>query len=135
MIGTKAVQEKVTRGCIIQSNEVELQGFDKVFRIPENVVLDRIKAKFNEEESVLTISMPKSVKGISGSVVEEIVEKGGVSASSEKMDETKQTEQKKSEDRSDRRKKCKVNVPAVAGSALLVSVIVLVINLVRTRQK
>lgn len=61
-------------GWKMKKQEVELRGFIKVFQIPSGVILDRIKAKFKEEESILTISMPKSAKGISGVGVVELKE-------------------------------------------------------------
>ncbi|XP_048437132.1 ESF1 homolog [Pyrus x bretschneideri] len=72
--GEKPVQEKVMSGWIMYKKEVEMRGFRKVFRIPDGVVLDRIKAKFNVHESTLTIVMPKSVKGIRGVEIEEVKE-------------------------------------------------------------
>lgn len=61
-------------GWMMQKKEVELRGFIKVFQIPEGVVLDKIKAKFNDQESNLKIYMPKLVKGIRGVRVEEVKE-------------------------------------------------------------
>uniref|UniRef100_A0A803NGT5 SHSP domain-containing protein n=1 Tax=Cannabis sativa TaxID=3483 RepID=A0A803NGT5_CANSA len=61
-------------GWMMQKKEVELKGFIKVFRIPDGVILDRIKAKFNNQESVLTIVIPKSSKGIRGVGIEEVKE-------------------------------------------------------------
>ncbi|CAB4289223.1 unnamed protein product [Prunus armeniaca] len=56
--------------------EVEIGSFRKVFRIPDGVVLDRIKAKFKERESTLTIVMPKSEKGIREVGIEEVKDDG-----------------------------------------------------------
>ncbi|OWM85041.1 uncharacterized protein LOC116205544 [Punica granatum] len=75
--GKKPVQEKVIQGWIVYKKEVELKGFTKVFQIPRGVILDKIKAKFNDAGSVLTISMPKRVKGISGEGIEEVKEAVG----------------------------------------------------------
>ncbi|XP_058188713.1 uncharacterized protein LOC131306470 isoform X2 [Rhododendron vialii] len=50
----------------------------KVFKIPDAVILDKIKAMFNEEVSVLTILMPKAMKGICGIGVEEVKEDQGI---------------------------------------------------------
>ncbi|PON83026.1 Small heat shock protein HSP [Trema orientale] len=72
--GERPVQEMVMSGWMVHKKEVELKGFIKVFRIPDGVILDRIKAKFNEQESVLTILMPKSAKGIRGFRIEEVKE-------------------------------------------------------------
>lgn len=79
--GEKQVQEMVMLGWKMQKQEVELRRFIKAFRIPSGVDLDRIKAKFRNEESVLTISMPKSAKGIRGVGIvevkeEEVIDKG-----------------------------------------------------------
>ena len=54
--------------------EVDVAGFNKVFKIPDGVKLDGIKAKYDEEEWTLNIFMPKLVKGICGVRVEEIKE-------------------------------------------------------------
>ncbi|XP_059631592.1 uncharacterized protein LOC132274351 [Cornus florida] len=57
--------------------EREMRGFRKAFRIPSGVDLDKIKARLNEEESILIISMPKLVKGvIVGGGIEEVKEEG-----------------------------------------------------------
>lgn len=72
--GKKPVQEMVLMGWIVQKKEVEIRAFRKVFQIPNGVILDKVKAKFNEETSNLTIFMPKSVKGHSGVVIEEVKE-------------------------------------------------------------
>ncbi|KAG6624237.1 golgin candidate 5-like isoform X1 [Carya illinoinensis] len=72
--GEKRVQQTVMIGWILHKKGVELRVFKKVFKIPDVVVLDRIKAKFNEEESILTIIMPKREKGIRGDGIEEVKE-------------------------------------------------------------
>ncbi|KAM6559780.1 hypothetical protein CsatA_029019 [Cannabis sativa] len=72
--GERPVRELVMSGWMMQKKEVELKGFIKVFRIPDGVILDRIKAKFNNQESVLTIVIPKSSKGIRGVGIEEVKE-------------------------------------------------------------
>ncbi|CAN1234971.1 hypothetical protein LINPERPRIM_LOCUS4362 [Linum perenne] len=72
--GEKPVQEMVMMGWIMYKKEVELRAFRKVFRIPEAIVLDKIKAKFNDDESALTIIIPKSEKGIRNESIEEVKE-------------------------------------------------------------
>ncbi|XP_010062110.2 uncharacterized protein LOC104449595 [Eucalyptus grandis] len=72
--GNKAVQEKVMLGWILYKKEVELRGFKKAFRIPGGVDLDEITAKFDEDEAILTIFMPKMVQGVSGHEIEEVEE-------------------------------------------------------------
>ena len=74
MSGEKPVQEMVMIGWVVYKKRVEIRGFRKVFKIPEGVVLDQIKAKFNEEESSLTIVMPKLEKGTHGVGIEEVQE-------------------------------------------------------------
>ena len=61
-------------GLIMHKKEVELRAFSKAFRIPHGVILDKIKAKFNEQDLTLTITLPKSVKGIRGVGIEEVKE-------------------------------------------------------------
>ncbi|KAJ6412504.1 hypothetical protein OIU84_005537 [Salix udensis] len=58
----------------MHKKEVELRAFSKAFRIPHGVILDEIKAKFNEQDLTLTITLPKSVKGIRGVGIEEVKE-------------------------------------------------------------
>ncbi|XP_031254360.1 cilia- and flagella-associated protein 251-like [Pistacia vera] len=72
--GKKPVQEMVLLGWIMVRKEVEVKAFRKVFRIPERVKLDKIKAKLNDETSTLTIVMPKLDKGICGVGIEEVKE-------------------------------------------------------------
>ncbi|KAL2467908.1 uncharacterized protein Fot_51433 [Forsythia ovata] len=72
--GEKQVQGTVLEGWKMYRKYNEIKGFKKVFRIPDEVILDKINAKFNEDESMLTISMPKKVKGIRGTGIEEVEE-------------------------------------------------------------
>ena len=70
--------EKRARGWLRVSVVLEptsgVKRFRKFFCIPDGVVSDEIKTIFIEEESVLRIFMPKSVKGVSGVGVEEVKE-------------------------------------------------------------
>ena len=61
-------------GWLMHRKEVDVVGFNKVFKIPDGVNLDGIKAKYDEEEWTLNIFMPKLVKGICGVRIEEIKE-------------------------------------------------------------
>lgn len=72
--GAKPVQELVMTGRGMYKKEPEMRQFMKKFAIPEGIVLNQIKAKFIEEESVLKIYMPKLNKGIRGTSVEEVKE-------------------------------------------------------------
>lgn len=56
----------------LKKEEEKVKGFIKKFKIPKGVVLDGIKASYEEEEWKLTIVMPKIVKGISGVGIEEV---------------------------------------------------------------
>ncbi|KAK4433773.1 hypothetical protein Salat_0540000 [Sesamum alatum] len=73
--GERQVKETVMVGWKVYKKDTETKGFKKVFRIPDGVILDKIKAMFNEDESTLTITMPKQVKGIRGTAIEEVEEK------------------------------------------------------------
>ncbi|MCD7459736.1 hypothetical protein HAX54_041823 [Datura stramonium] len=64
--GEKPVQETVMVGWKLIKKDVEIRKFSKAFKIPDGVILDKIKARFDEEKSILTVKMPKKVKGILG---------------------------------------------------------------------
>ncbi|KAK2420647.1 centromere-associated protein E [Trifolium repens] len=72
--GNKPIQEMVMMGWVMQRKVVDVKGFNKVFKIPYGVNLDKIKANYNEEEWMLNIVMPKLVKGILGLKIEETKE-------------------------------------------------------------
>ncbi|CAJ2666299.1 unnamed protein product [Trifolium pratense] len=72
--GKKPIQEMVMMGWVMQKKVVDVKGFNKVFKIPYGVNLDKIKANYNEEEWMLNIVMPKLVKGVFGLKIEEIKE-------------------------------------------------------------
>ncbi|KAL5080752.1 hypothetical protein RYX36_009173, partial [Vicia faba] len=57
--GKKPIQEMVMMGWVMQRKVVDVKGFNKVFKIPHGVNLDKIKANYNEEEWVMNIVMPK----------------------------------------------------------------------------
>lgn len=61
-------------GWKVYKKDTETKEFKKAFKIPATVKLDNIKAKYNDDESTITISMPKKVKGIQGISVEEVKE-------------------------------------------------------------
>ncbi|CAH9078535.1 unnamed protein product [Cuscuta europaea] len=87
--GEKTVNVAVIVGWWRYKKGTETRKFRKRFRIPEGVDLDEIKAHFTEgDESVLTVSMPKTVKGISGTVVEEMEEPDVVRQGSEAPERT-----------------------------------------------
>ncbi|KAF7812829.1 microtubule-associated protein futsch isoform X3 [Senna tora] len=71
--GEKPIQEMLMIGWVMMKNQVEILGFKKVFKIPNGVVLDWIKAKYNEDESILKIVMPKVMKRIYGVQIEEVI--------------------------------------------------------------
>ncbi|XP_074321717.1 uncharacterized protein LOC141658818 [Silene latifolia] len=94
--GEKQVQEMLMGGLTIHKKEIEIKRFTKVFQIPNGVILDRVKANFNEIDSILTIYMSKLKKGIVGGNIQEIKEeiikgsqdKQGSNNSNEIKDET-----------------------------------------------
>ncbi|XP_058081999.1 uncharacterized protein LOC131230202 [Magnolia sinica] len=73
--GEKWVQEMVMVRWQMCKKDPRIKSFRRVFRIPDGIVLDHIQAKFDELDSILTIFMPKSKKGIWGIKIEEILEK------------------------------------------------------------
>lgn len=91
-------------GWKVVKKGIEMRGFRKSFKIPNGVVLDKIKAKFNANESTLTISIPKHEKGeISGLELEEIEEdevlNGDSQSSKVRTDEANERETSTQEDR------------------------------------
>ncbi|KAF5779934.1 putative HSP20-like chaperone [Helianthus annuus] len=48
----------------ISGEKPNIRGFQKTFIIPEGVALDKVKARFDQDQSRLTIRMPKLVKGV-----------------------------------------------------------------------
>ncbi|CAN7041363.1 unnamed protein product, partial [Brassica rapa subsp. trilocularis] len=72
--GRKPVEEMVMIRWMAWRNEVEMRAFRKNFLIPDVVDLDKIKARFDDDDATLTITMPKRVKGISGFNLEQAEE-------------------------------------------------------------
>ncbi|KAI3857289.1 hypothetical protein MKX03_003131 [Papaver bracteatum] len=72
--GDKTIQEMVMVRWTMYKKEAEITGFKKNFRIPNGVKLNKIKARFNQEETILSIFMPKLKKGIQGVGIEEVTE-------------------------------------------------------------
>ncbi|XP_073220262.1 uncharacterized protein [Cicer arietinum] len=72
--GEKPIQEMVMMGWVMHKKMVNVKGFNKVFKIPNGVNLDKIKANYNEEEWMLNVVMPKLVKGICGLKIGEVNE-------------------------------------------------------------
>nr|XP_043618365.1 uncharacterized protein LOC122590099 [Erigeron canadensis] len=54
----------------------KMKGFRRTFRIPEGVVLDKVKARFDQDVSRLTIKMPKLVKGLMGTGIQGLEDTG-----------------------------------------------------------
>ncbi|KAE9589101.1 hypothetical protein Lal_00000072 [Lupinus albus] len=132
--GEKEVQEMQ---MIPFKKELKMKGFRKKFRIPDGVILDRIKAKkYKEEDGVLTIVMPKMVKGMCSIGIEEVKELEEV------VDRvTPEPEDKKEEEAAPPVKKRGPKKPwkpcpplFLGGSTLLVSLIFLVIHYIRVRK-
>lgn len=155
----------------------EIKEFKKVFRIPEIVNLDKIKARFNEEDGTLTVTMRKKVKGITGLKIEEeeevkdpvVEEKTEEKKEPEEEikeepkpeeeeeaeepqreeeedkieeevveEETRDHEEKKEEEIEDKprkKRRKKFRLPCFAGSTLLMSIIVFIIQLIQSRKK
>ncbi|XP_010428746.1 PREDICTED: gelsolin-related protein of 125 kDa [Camelina sativa] len=184
--GRKQVQEMVLVKWVEWKKETEVKEFKKVFRIPDIVNLDKIKAKLNEEDGTLTVTMPKKIKGITGLKIEEeeeeeeeektepVVEekteektepeeeikeelKPEVEEEEEEEEEEPQREveedkieeevveeetrdhdeEKKEEveDKPRKKRRKKFRLPCFAGSTLLMSIIVFIIQLIQSRKK
>jgi len=143
--GEKEVQEMQ---MIPFKKELKIKGFRKKFKIPNGVVLDKIKAKYYEEEGVLRIVMPKTeiAKGVmSGVGIEEVKEEEGASSIIEEPEQSAREEVKvtdhKSEEENVPAKKRRPRKPwqpcpplVLGGSTLLVSIIFLVMHYIRVRK-
>ncbi|KAJ4909202.1 HSP20-like chaperones superfamily protein [Raphanus sativus] len=94
--GRKKVEEMVLVKWVEWKKETEIQEFKKVFRIPRIVNLDKIKARFSEEDETLTVTFPKKVKGITGLKIEE--EEEETEPEEEKTEEITEPEEEKTEE-------------------------------------
>ncbi|CAG7893703.1 unnamed protein product [Brassica rapa] len=170
--GRKKVEEMVLIKWVEWKKETEIQEFKKVFKIPNIVNLDKIKARFNEEDETLTVTFPKKFKGMTGLKIEEETEEEteeitepdeekteeiadpeeeikeetipeeeeeeekieeDIVEEKETKDHEEETEEKESKPKKKKRKKfC---FPCVAGSTLLMSIIVFIIQLIQSRRK
>ncbi|CAN6936113.1 unnamed protein product [Brassica oleracea] len=92
--GRKEVEEMVLVKWVKWRKESEIKEFKKVFRIPDIVNLDKIKARFDEEDGTLTVTFPKKVKGITGLKIEEVEE-------AEKTEEKTEPETEKTEEKTE----------------------------------
>lgn len=145
MSGEKEVQEMQ---MIPFKKEVKTKGFRKKYEIPTGVILDKIKAKYNEEEGVLTIVMPKIAKGVLYGVgIEEVKEEEGANSivSEPEPEQIVAEEEKvlkhKSEEENAPVKKRRSKKPwqpcpplVFGGSTLLASIIFLVWHYIRVRK-
>ncbi|CAG7904801.1 unnamed protein product [Brassica rapa] len=166
--GRKQVEEMVLVKWVKWRKESEIKEFKKVFRIPDIVNLDKIKARFEEEDGTLTVTFPKKVKGITGLKIEEVEEAEKTEEKTELEEEIKEekepeeeaeepkmeeeeeeiveeqetrdheedreeTEEKNSKPKKKKRKK--LCFSCVAGSTLLMSIIVFIIQLIQSKRK
>lgn len=152
------------KGWIMQKKDVEIREFKKVFRIPDVINLDRIKAKFTGEETTLKITMPKLVKGMLGIQIEEVEEEVDKAQPEEvqeeikeevieevrppeveevnkqEPEEVKKQEEPKEEEKPKKKKKSKGFHPSppivFAGStSLLLAILLLLFNLLKSDRK
>ncbi|XP_071713748.1 uncharacterized protein [Rutidosis leptorrhynchoides] len=150
--------------------------FSKIFTIPEGVVLAKVKAKFDQDKSNITIRMPKSVKGItkfgvrelkdntenfgkgvlttqengpeimqegSNHLKQDVTQNGKHSKIWSENHEARHEKQKKVESLEDENltqeskppaeKSLMMTTPVIAGSALFMSLIVIVFNFIRSK--
>lgn len=138
--GEKEVQEMQ---MIPFKKELKTKGFRKKFKIPDGVVLDRIKAKYYEEDRVLTIVMPKTemAKGMCGVGIEEVKEEEVVNSATPEPEPEQSAPEKVPEEETPPVKKRGPKKPwqpcpplILGGSTLLVSLIFLVIHYIRVRK-
>ncbi|XP_050887839.1 22.7 kDa class IV heat shock protein isoform X2 [Lathyrus oleraceus] len=141
--GEKEVQEMQMMPF---KKEVKTKGFRKKFKIPNGVILDKIKAKYNEDEGRLTIVMPKIAKGeLCGVGIEEVKEEEGANSIVSEPEQIVAEEEKildnKSEEENAPVKKRRSKKPwhpcpplVFGGSTLLASIIFLVLHYMRVRK-
>lgn len=126
--GEKEVQEMQ---MIPFKKEVKTKGFAKKFRIPDRVVLDRIKAKYNEVDAVLRIVMPKMELEKGMTEIEEVQER-------EEVDRVTAEAEKIEEETCPVKKPKKPWTPSppfyYGGSTLLLTLLFLVIHYIRARK-
>ncbi|KAI3672753.1 hypothetical protein L6452_38852 [Arctium lappa] len=70
--GEKSIQDMLMIGGKVVKKNIETQGFHKSFKILEGMVLDKVKVKFNEDDSKLMIRIPKVTKGFMGVAIDEL---------------------------------------------------------------
>ncbi|CAJ1976944.1 unnamed protein product [Sphenostylis stenocarpa] len=142
--GEKEVQEMQ---MIPFKKELKTKEFVKKFRIPDGVVLDRIKAKYNEVDAVLTIVMPKMEVGKGMSEIEEVQEEAEPIVAENVVDsvitEPEEREPEKVSDKTEEetppvKKPKKPWTPCppfyFGGSTLLVTLLLLVMHYIRARK-
>lgn len=59
-------------GWKVYKKEIKMMGFTKAFMIPDGVIINQIKARFNKKNFKLTVTMPKMERGVKGIRVEEV---------------------------------------------------------------
>ncbi|KAK7391252.1 hypothetical protein VNO78_19665 [Psophocarpus tetragonolobus] len=135
--GEKEVQEMQ---MIPFKKEQKTKGFEKKFKIRDGVVLDRIKAKYNEGDEVLTIVMPKTEVGKGNREIEEVQEEPKASVADNVADnEAEESEPEKTEEETpavEKPQKTWTPCPPLVfgGSTLLATLIFLVIHFLRARK-
>jgi len=138
--GEKEVQEMQ---MIPFKKELKTKGFAKKFRIPDGVVLDRIKAKYNEVDAVLTIVMPKTEVRKGMTEIEEVQEKEELIVAENVVDsvtpEPEESEPEKTEEETPpvkNHKKPWTPCPPFyfGGSTLLLTLLFLVMHYIRARK-
>ncbi|KAI3762023.1 hypothetical protein L1987_52446 [Smallanthus sonchifolius] len=120
--------------------------FHKTFIIPEGVVLDKVKARFDQDQSRLTIRMPKLVKGlVTGTGIQEYKHLApapakGITSDQHKEDVDEETKQEPKPDSQAEKPENKTSstiytTPVIAGSTLFVSLIVVFFSFIRSRNQ
>ncbi|XP_028757222.1 uncharacterized protein LOC114720072 [Neltuma alba] len=136
--GEKTVDEMTVMPLKMKKEEeMNMREFTRMFKIPEGVVLDGIKAIYDEDEWKLTIVMPKMAKGFLSRVG--IKEPEDPSEVDEKKEEFEEEEEEEEEEALMKKKRQKQRRPCfplmLGGSAFLLSLILFAIRFIRFKHK
>ncbi|KAI9078655.1 hypothetical protein K1719_039404 [Acacia pycnantha] len=129
--GEKTVKEMTIMPLKMKKLEkeemIKMREFKKIFEIPAGVFLDGIKAKYDEDEWILTIVMPKRV-----GIKEE--EEEDPSEVDQKIEESEEEEQGQVKKRKKQRMPCCFPM-MFGGSAFVLSLVLCAIHFIRFKHK
>lgn len=130
--GEKPVQDMLMVGGQVVKKDIEMRGFRKSFKVPQDVVLDKFNVRFNEDDLELVIRMPKASKGLTGVGIEELKTKEIKSEftkplqvyTKEELTEQEKEKERKQDEEKLPRKRFKICTPIIFGSAFFMSLLV-----------